>query len=401
MIADGILPSNEGRGYVLRRLLRRAVMKGHLLGLDKPFLNEYVDEIVNLMGDVYPEIVENRELARRVILSEEERFGATLRQGRAFLDEALAGLEGEVLPGDRAFTLHDTYGFPVEVTRELCGERGIEVDMEGFGRCMDEQRERARAANTKDAEAGLVHVRRRDERDLGGRGAHRVPRLHEERGGCARAGDREGRPAGRRAGSGRGGPRGAGRHAVLRREGRPDRRYGRSGRRRRCRGGARYQGAREGLDRAYRQGDGRAGRRAHPSGRHRSCRHRRAPPRAHTPQPHGHAYPALGAAPGAGRSREAGRQLRCRQSPALRLHAFRGHDGRADRRGGAPGEREGHGEPSRARLRDLARVGPRGRRDGALRREVRRVRARAGHRRVLAESSAAARTCRPRARSVS
>ena len=130
MIADGILPSNEGRGYVLRRLLRRAVMKGHLLGLDKPFLNDYVDEIVNLMGHVYPEIVENRELTRRVILSEEERFGSNLRQGRAFLDEALAELEGEVLPGDRAFTLHDTYGFPVEVTRELCDERGIEVDME-------------------------------------------------------------------------------------------------------------------------------------------------------------------------------------------------------------------------------------------------------------------------------
>ena len=153
MIADGILPSNEGRGYVLRRLLRRAVMKGHLLGLDKPFLNEYVDEIVNLMGHVYPEIVENRELMRRVILSEEERFGANLRQGRAFLDEALSELDGDVLPGDRAFTLHDTYGFPVEVTRELCDERGIEVDMEGFGQCMDEQRERARAANTKDAEA--------------------------------------------------------------------------------------------------------------------------------------------------------------------------------------------------------------------------------------------------------
>lgn len=153
MIADGILPSNEGRGYVLRRLLRRAVMKGHLLGLDKPFLNEFVDEIVNLMGHVYPEIVENRELARRVILSEEERFGANLRQGRAFLDEALGALEGDVLPGDRAFTLHDTYGFPVEVTRELCDECGIEVDMEGFGRCMEEQRERARAANTKDAEA--------------------------------------------------------------------------------------------------------------------------------------------------------------------------------------------------------------------------------------------------------
>lgn len=153
MIADGILPSNEGRGYVLRRLLRRAVMKGHLLGLDKPFLNDYVDEIVRLMGDVYPEIVENRELARRIILSEEERFGANLRQGRAFLDEALDALEGTVLSGEEAFTLHDTYGFPVEVTSELAGERGISVDMEGFERSMEEQRERARAANTKDAEA--------------------------------------------------------------------------------------------------------------------------------------------------------------------------------------------------------------------------------------------------------
>ncbi len=151
MIADGILPSNEGRGYVLRRLLRRAVMKGHLLGLDKPFLNEYVDEIVRLMGDVYPELVENRELARRVILSEEERFGATLRQGRAYLDEALSELEGNVLSGERAFALHDTYGFPVEVTQEMCAERNIEVDLEGFERCMDEQKARARA-NAKDAD---------------------------------------------------------------------------------------------------------------------------------------------------------------------------------------------------------------------------------------------------------
>ncbi len=153
MIADGILPSNEGRGYVLRRLLRRAVMKGHLLGLDKPFLNEYIDEIVNLMGDVYPEIVENRELMRGIILSEEERFGATLRQGRAYLADALDKLDGTVLSGEAAFTLHDTYGFPVDITRELCEERGVEVDMEGFERCMTEQRERARAANTKDAEA--------------------------------------------------------------------------------------------------------------------------------------------------------------------------------------------------------------------------------------------------------
>ena len=120
MICDGILPSNEGRGYVLRRLLRRAVMKGHMLGLDKPFLNEYVDELVKLMGSVYPEVIDNRELIRGIILSEEERFGANLRQGRAFLSESLDKLEGTTLPGEQAFTLHDTYGFPVDITRELC-----------------------------------------------------------------------------------------------------------------------------------------------------------------------------------------------------------------------------------------------------------------------------------------
>ena len=153
MIADGILPSNEGRGYVLRRLLRRAIQKAHMIGIEGPFLNDYVDEIVELMGSVYPEVVENRELIRRVILSEEERFGATLRQGQVFLSEALDKLEGDTLSGEEAFTLHDTYGFPVEVTEEMCADRNVKVDMEGFERCMDEQRERARAANTKDAEA--------------------------------------------------------------------------------------------------------------------------------------------------------------------------------------------------------------------------------------------------------
>ena len=163
MIADGILPSNEGRGYVLRRLLRRAIQKAHTVGIEGPFLNEYVDEIVKLMGDVYPEIVDNRELIRRVILSEEERFGATLRQGQVYLDEAFEKLEGDTLSGEQAFTLHDTYGFPVEVTEEMCADRGVKVDMEGFERCMEAQRERARAANVKDAEAawstyGGVHA---------------------------------------------------------------------------------------------------------------------------------------------------------------------------------------------------------------------------------------------------
>ncbi len=163
MIADGILPSNEGRGYVLRRLLRRAVMKGHSIGIEGAFLNNYVDKVIELMGDVYPEIVDNRALIERVILSEEERFGATLRQGQVFLQEALDELQGITLSGKTAFVLHDTYGFPVEVTKEICAEHNIDVDEEEFERCMEEQRERARAANVKDAEAawstyGGVHA---------------------------------------------------------------------------------------------------------------------------------------------------------------------------------------------------------------------------------------------------
>ena len=154
MIADGILPSNEGRGYVLRRLLRRAVMHGHKQGIEGPFLREFYAQIIELMGHVYPEIVDNRELVESVILSEEERFGRTLRTGQAYLDEALDGIEaGGTLPGDVAFKLHDTYGFPVEVTQEICEEQDISVDMDEFDACMAEQRERARAATKDDAEA--------------------------------------------------------------------------------------------------------------------------------------------------------------------------------------------------------------------------------------------------------
>ena len=154
MIADGILPSNEGRGYVLRRLLRRAVMHGHKLGIEGPFLCEYFAQIIELMGDVYPEIVDNRELVESVIRSEEERFGRTLALGQTYLADALADMrEGDTLAGDAAFTLHDTYGFPVELTEEICAERGIAVDHARFDECMAEQRERARAATKDDNEA--------------------------------------------------------------------------------------------------------------------------------------------------------------------------------------------------------------------------------------------------------
>jgi alanyl-tRNA synthetase len=152
MIADGILPSNEGRGYVLRRLLRRAVLHGHLLGVDEPFFSRYIEAIVSGMGDVYPELAENRTLIDRLTRAEEQRFGMTLKQGLELIDKLLSEKPaGYILPGIDAFTLHDTYGFPLELTDEICVEHGFSVDHEGFGVEMDAQRVRARAAATGDA----------------------------------------------------------------------------------------------------------------------------------------------------------------------------------------------------------------------------------------------------------
>ncbi len=149
LISDGVLPSNEGRGYVLRRLLRRAVRHGRLLGVEKAFLGRLVDEVVARMGDAYPEIVEHHDLVSRIVASEEERFGATLRQGLAFLGEAIERTKaaGEpVLDGKLAFALHDTYGFPYELTAEIAAEAGLTVDQAAFDVEMNAQKDRARAA---------------------------------------------------------------------------------------------------------------------------------------------------------------------------------------------------------------------------------------------------------------
>lgn len=149
MIADGILPSNEGRGYVLRRLLRRAIYHGRILGVHEAFLATYAHEVERLLGGVYPEITANKALIDGIIAAEEERFSTTLETGRTYLDDAMATLEaGAVLPGDIAFALHDTYGFPVDLTREICERAGHAVDMDGFGRLMEQQRSRARAQVT-------------------------------------------------------------------------------------------------------------------------------------------------------------------------------------------------------------------------------------------------------------
>jgi alanyl-tRNA synthetase len=149
LIADGVLPGNEGRGYVLRRLLRRAIRHGRLLGVEDAFMVRLVDTVIDRWGTPYPELVEHAELVRGIVAAEEERFGATLRQGLAFLTAAIdrAKSAGEtVLDGTEAFTLHDTYGFPYELTSEIAAEAGMTVDADAFGAAMEAQRERGRAA---------------------------------------------------------------------------------------------------------------------------------------------------------------------------------------------------------------------------------------------------------------
>ena len=152
MISDGILPGNEGREYVLRRLLRRAVFHGRLLGIEGAFLTKFIDAVNEIMGGAYPELLKNVALVKGIVSAEEERFSTTLDTGRAYLDEALDGLAaGTTLPGDVAFKLHDTYGFPIDLTVEIAQGAGHDVDMDAFDACMAEQKSRARAAANRDA----------------------------------------------------------------------------------------------------------------------------------------------------------------------------------------------------------------------------------------------------------
>ena len=147
LISDGVFPSNEDRGYVLRRIIRRAVRHAWLLGVEDPIMPELVDAVVSIMGPDYPELVGNHAFVRDVLDREERRFRETLRTGSVILDEALDGLgDGGRLDGDVAFKLHDTYGFPLELTEEITAERGLGVDLDGFRAAMADQQNRARAA---------------------------------------------------------------------------------------------------------------------------------------------------------------------------------------------------------------------------------------------------------------
>ena len=152
MIGDGILPGNEGRSYILRRLLRRAVYHGRLLGIQGTFMAEYAHEVAVLLGAEYPELVEKSALIDGILTAEEERFGATLDAGESKLTAELEQLEdGAQLSGEVAFLLHDTYGFPIDLTREIAGNAGHVVDMDAFDAAMTEQRERARKSANRDA----------------------------------------------------------------------------------------------------------------------------------------------------------------------------------------------------------------------------------------------------------
>ena len=149
LVADGVLPSNEGRGYVLRRVIRRAARFSRSAGMEPPCLRRFADRAIELMGAAYPELVERRDSILRVAETEEEKFNRTLDQGLVLVEEAIAnaGAQGStVFPGAVAFLLHDTYGFPSEVTREIVEERGLTLDVAGFEEAMEDQRKRARGA---------------------------------------------------------------------------------------------------------------------------------------------------------------------------------------------------------------------------------------------------------------
>ena len=159
LIADGVLPANDGRGFVLRRILRRAVRHGHQLGAREPFFHRLVAALAEQMGEAYPELREKQDFITKVIRQEEERFAETLEQGLKLLEEAL-GRSGETLAGETAFKLYDTYGFPLDLTQDLARERGQRVDVAGFEAAMEEQRNRARAASRFTASAGLGEAAR-------------------------------------------------------------------------------------------------------------------------------------------------------------------------------------------------------------------------------------------------
>jgi len=147
LVVDGVMPSNEGRGYVLRRIIRRACRHGHKLGMDDLFFYKLVAPLVEIMGDAYPELKESQGNVERVLKMEEERFAETLDHGMKVLEEDISKMQGKTITGETLFKLYDTYGFPVDLTADIARERDLEIDEAGFEACMEQQRERGRSAS--------------------------------------------------------------------------------------------------------------------------------------------------------------------------------------------------------------------------------------------------------------
>jgi alanyl-tRNA synthetase len=162
LVVDGVIPGNEGRGYVLRRIVRRAIRHGYKLGQKRPFFHRIVEDLDRAMGDAYPELRRDKARVAAVLKQEEERFAETLENGMHVLESALASGE-KLLDGETAFRLYDTFGFPVDLTADICRERGVMLDMAGFEAAMEAQRERARAASKFAAAAGLEYAGGRTE----------------------------------------------------------------------------------------------------------------------------------------------------------------------------------------------------------------------------------------------
>ena len=154
LIVDGVLPGNEGRGYVLRRIVRRAIRHGKKLGTDEPFFHKLVAPLVEEMGQAYPELAKAQAHVAKVLKKEEQRFAETLDQGMEILEASIAKLKSKEIPGDVVFKLYDTYGFPVDLTADIARERGLTVDQRGFDNAMSGQRDRARAASKFSATGG-------------------------------------------------------------------------------------------------------------------------------------------------------------------------------------------------------------------------------------------------------
>lgn len=147
LVAEGVVPSNEGRGYVLRRIMRRAIRHGHRLGLTSPFFYKLVQPLIDVMGDAYPELSQNKERIERVLEQEELQFAKTLDQGLKILEQDLENVRDNTLPGETIFRLYDTYGFPVDLTADIARERGLNVDIDGFNEAMARQKTRGRESS--------------------------------------------------------------------------------------------------------------------------------------------------------------------------------------------------------------------------------------------------------------